>query len=98
MGALQKLDGSLATTALESVTALEPVTAGRLVGAFLSGKSPRTLKAYRQDLETFRAFTGGPQRPSEPQPLGLVAKLVSRHEPGPGDQIHDAQPVAVATL
>ena len=29
----------------------------RLVDAFLSGRNPRTLQAYRQDLADFRAFT-----------------------------------------
>ena len=30
----------------------------RLVDAFLSGRNERTLEAYRQDLEDFRAFAG----------------------------------------
>ena len=30
----------------------------RLVESFLAGRNPRTLAAYRQDLEDFRAFTG----------------------------------------
>lgn len=30
----------------------------RLVAAFLAGRNPRTLAAYRQDLENFRAFVG----------------------------------------
>ena len=30
--------------------------ASRLVDAFLSGRNPRTLEAYRQDLEDFRGF------------------------------------------
>lgn len=34
--------------------ALSP--ASRLADAFLSGRSPQTIKAYRQDLEDFRAF------------------------------------------
>jgi hypothetical protein len=29
----------------------------RLIDAFLSGRNPRTLAAYRQDLEDFRTFT-----------------------------------------
>lgn len=32
--------------------------AHRLLNAFLSGRSPQTLKAYRKDLETFAAFIG----------------------------------------
>ena len=30
----------------------------RLVDAFLAGRSPRTLAAYRADLEDFRCYTG----------------------------------------
>jgi integrase/recombinase XerC len=33
-------------------------SARRLVEAFLAGRNPRTLAAYRQDLEDFRVFTG----------------------------------------
>ena len=33
---------------------------GALVDAWLSGRSPRTLEAYRGDLQDFRAFTGLP--------------------------------------
>jgi integrase/recombinase XerC len=40
--------------------ALEPMTARGLVESFLAGRNPRTLAAYRADLETFRAFTGAP--------------------------------------
>jgi len=32
--------------------------AARLVDAFLAGRNARTLRAYRQDLEDFRAFVG----------------------------------------
>lgn len=36
---------------------LDPTTAAdRLLSAFLSGRSPETARAYRQDLESFRAF------------------------------------------
>ena len=34
----------------------------RLVAAFLSGRNSRTLAAYRQDLEDFRAFVGAETR------------------------------------
>lgn len=37
--------------------ALAPSSALRLVEAFLSGRNERTIRAYRQDLEDFRAFT-----------------------------------------
>jgi integrase/recombinase XerC len=32
--------------------------AARLLAAFLSGRKPETIKAYRQDLEDFQAFVG----------------------------------------
>lgn len=35
----------------------EQVQVNELVHAFLSGRNPRTLKAYRQDLADFQAFT-----------------------------------------
>ena len=36
----------------------ETPDASRLVEAFLAGRSPRTMAAYRQDLEDFQAFVG----------------------------------------
>ena len=36
--------------------AVASASARRLVAAFLSGRNERTLRAYRQDLEDFRAF------------------------------------------
>ena len=45
-----------------SATALVPTTptaqAERLVSAFLAGRNERTMRAYSQDLEDFRAFVG----------------------------------------
>lgn len=38
--------------------AVESCSGRRLVGAFFAGRNARTLEAYRQDLETFRAFVG----------------------------------------
>ena len=38
--------------------ALEPDQVQPLLLAFLSGRSPRTIEAYSQDLEDFRAFVG----------------------------------------
>ncbi len=35
-----------------------PSPARRLVESFLGGRNPRTLAAYRQDLESFRVFAG----------------------------------------
>ncbi len=40
------------------VPAVEGGKAAALVAAFLSGRNARTLRAYRQDLEDFRAFAG----------------------------------------
>ena len=40
--------------------ALPTRTASRLVAAFLEGRNPRTLDAYRRDLEDFRAFLNVP--------------------------------------
>jgi len=37
---------------------LDSPATSRLVSAFLSGRNEQTLKAYRQDLEDFRAFVG----------------------------------------
>lgn len=34
------------------------LTHNQLIGAFLSGRSEKTIQAYRQDLEDFRAFLG----------------------------------------
>jgi len=45
------------TNSQQPVQAGERVQVHELLGAFLSGKSPRTLKAYRQDLADFQAFT-----------------------------------------
>jgi len=51
------------TTAL-TVRTLAPAVLPRaregLVALFLAGRSPRTLRAYRDDLEGYRAFTGAP--------------------------------------
>ena len=41
-----------------SVSPGEPVKVADLLSAFLSGRSPRTLKAYTQDLADFRSFAG----------------------------------------
>jgi len=41
-----------------ALSVLRPSSAHRLLGAFLAGRNPRTLAAYRQDLEDFRAFMG----------------------------------------
>jgi len=46
------------TTALAITTAALPAPRHDLVAAFLAGRSPQTLKAYRQDLEGFRVWTG----------------------------------------
>jgi len=41
-----------------SSRALDVSSSRRLVESFLKGRKPRTLEAYRQDLEDFRLFTG----------------------------------------
>ena len=41
-----------------SPLSLESAPSHRLVEAFFAGRNVRTLEAYRQDLETFRAFVG----------------------------------------
>lgn len=43
-------------TALASIAPVDPVA--RLVTAFLAGRNARTMRAYSQDLEDFRAFAG----------------------------------------
>ncbi len=45
------------TTAI-ALAGADPGQAARLVAAFLAGRNPRTLRAYSQDLEDFRAFVG----------------------------------------
>src|SRR5262249_23220947 len=35
-----------------------PGPAARLVGAFLAGRSPQTLRAYRRDMQDLAAFLG----------------------------------------
>lgn len=47
---------AVVTTEARSVTAAG--AAGLLLDDFLSGRNERTLQAYRQDLEDFRAFVG----------------------------------------
>lgn len=43
---------------LPSVIPQSSLTHLQLIGAFLSGRSEKTIQAYRQDLEDFRAFLG----------------------------------------
>jgi integrase/recombinase XerC len=45
--------------------------AARLIVAFLAGRNPRTLRAYRQDLADFAAFAGA-------TPAAAVAQLLAR--------------------
>lgn len=49
-----------------------------LVGAFFSGRSPRTLRAYRQDLEDFQGFTQAPS-------LQAAAALFTSQGSGPAN-------------
>lgn len=51
----QTIKGELVSFSSRGVATSGPVD---LVGAFLAGRNPRTLLAYRRDLEDFRLFTG----------------------------------------
>jgi integrase/recombinase XerC len=52
----------------------EPVpAAARLVAAFLAGRNPRTIRAYRQDLADFAAFVGGTPDAAADRLLGCGA-------------------------
>lgn len=43
-------------TSRDSVAILASIEADELIAAFLSGKSPKTIEAYKRDLEDFRQF------------------------------------------
>lgn len=43
---------------LPKLSHLAPETVARLLETFFAGRNPRTLAAYRADLESFRAFSG----------------------------------------
>jgi integrase/recombinase XerC len=60
--------------------ALDVSAAGRLLAAFLAGRSPATLRAYQQDLNDFSAFAG---EGSADAPAGL---LLARG-PGPANEL-----------
>jgi integrase/recombinase XerC len=51
---------ALAVHTLPSQLATPGNPSAALVEAFLSGRNPRTLDAYRKDLEDFRAYVGAP--------------------------------------
>jgi integrase/recombinase XerC len=51
---------ALQLTPSAGVPLLDQEGALRLLKAFLSGRSPRTIEAYSRDLEDFRTFTGAP--------------------------------------
>lgn len=51
----EKIAGSLVSFSPRAVATVGPVD---LVGAFFSGRNPRTLLAYQADLEGFRTFLG----------------------------------------
>src|SRR5262249_4961022 len=58
--------------------------AARLVEAFLAGRSPQTLRAYRKDLEDFAAFLGVPSVEAIPGALlggaqGSASESAPRH-------------------
>ena len=56
-------------------TELQTFASADLVGAFLSGRSELTLRAYRQDLEDFRAFVGA-------ESLDAAAGVLLTRKPG----------------
>ena len=51
-----------------------------LVVAFFSGRNPRTLRAYRQDLEDFQGFTQAPS-------LQAAAALLTSQGSGPANGV-----------
>jgi hypothetical protein len=46
---------------------LDRSTAARLLDAFLAGRKAETIKAYRADLEDFRAFVQPPRSTTPPR-------------------------------
>jgi hypothetical protein len=57
---------AVATAAAQPTIAPNPIppdaTEEQLIGLWLHGKSPNTIRAYRRDIAAFRAFIGKPIR------------------------------------
>src|SRR5207249_3963181 len=60
----------LPTSRAESLDPAGPMQ--RLLAAFLAGRSPQTMRAYRQDLADFAAFAG------VPTPAAAAEQLLAR--------------------
>jgi len=57
---MQPDSGETALTVRATTTAVVPGAREGLVALFLAGRTPRTLRAYRDDLEDYRAFVSAP--------------------------------------
>jgi integrase/recombinase XerC len=60
--------------------AYQPVGADALIGLFLAGRSPQTLRAYRQDLDDFAHYLASPD-------LDIIAARLLAAGPGPANAI-----------
>ena len=52
----------IAPSAVASTPILPDATEEQLIGLWLHGKSPNTVRAYRREIAAFRAFIGKPIR------------------------------------
>src|SRR5437764_15154787 len=94
------MESSLPLTVRAQTTALVPVAPPhrRLVEAFLAGRSPRTLRAYRQDLEDFTRWSGA-DSPEEAARLLLASGHGQAHEVALSYRTHLLEPgLAPATV
>ena len=60
---------------MQSLPQLSSITQPHLVASFLSGRNGTTLRAYRRDLEDFRAFVGA-------STIDEAAKVLLSHSHG----------------
>jgi integrase/recombinase XerC len=74
----KKLETGMVSFSSHALATSAPVV--DLVGAFLSGRNPRTLLAYRRDLEDFQGFVGAPS-------LDASAKLLLSQGSGPANAL-----------
>lgn len=68
------------TVALTTRTPAPPPAAPELVAAFLAGRSPQTLRAYRADIEDFARWLGVPD-------LDAAAERLIAHGAGPANAV-----------